>query len=222
MHGFIPSTKNDARQSVKLLEAHGGRRVERHEAHDGRLDVGRRAEVVLAHAHHMVDLCVQLHVGGQAGPERGTGLRDQSHRELALEHQYGHSEERSMRQQAEDERGGYLVGRVGDADVKVGQLCFYKVAYDDLESTLLGPRGKGQFYYYLLSLRGDRGRMVDVLALHALCELGRHARVHFHRRAVLCLLQYSHSQVSCTRPNFKDFIRRAEIGLYGQISSSSE
>lgn len=142
MHGFIPSTKNDARQSVKLLEAYGGRRVERHEAHDGRLDIGRRAEVILAHAHHMVDLCVQLHVGGQAGPERGTGLRNQSHRELALEHQYGHSEERSMRQQAEDERGGYLVGRVGNADVKVGQLCFYKVAYDDLESTLLGPRGQ--------------------------------------------------------------------------------
>jgi hypothetical protein len=61
--------------------------------------------------------------------------------------------------------------------------------------------------------------MVDALALDALCELCRHARVHFHRCAVLCLLQYSHSQISCTRPNFKDFIRRAEIGLYGQISS---
>ena len=64
--------------------------------------------------------------------------------------------------------------------------------------------------------------MVDVLALDTLCELRRHARVHFHRCTVLCLLQYSHSQVSCPRPNFKDFIRRAEIGLYGQISSVLE
>jgi hypothetical protein len=141
MHGLIPATKDDARQPVKLLKAHGRRRVERHEAHDGRLDVRRRAEVVLADAHHMVDLCVQLHVGGQAGPEGRAGLRDEPHGEFALEHQYGHSEERAVREQAEDEWGGDLVGRVGDADVEVGQLCFYKVAYDDLESTLLGPGG---------------------------------------------------------------------------------
>jgi hypothetical protein len=62
----------------------------------------------------------------------------------------------------------------------------------------------------------------DILALDALCELRRHARVHFHGCAVLCLVQYSHSQVSRTRPNFKDFIRRTEIGLYGQISSALE
>lgn len=65
------------------------------------------------------------------------------------------------------------------------------------------------------------GRMVDVLALDTLCELRRHPRVHFHRCAVLCLFQYSHSQVSCARPNFKDFISRAEIGLYGEIISSA-
>ena len=59
--------------------------------------------------------------------------------------------------------------------------------------------------------------VVYVLALDALCEFRRHARVHFHRCAVLCLLQYSHSQVSGTRSNFKDFISWAEIGLYSRI-----
>jgi hypothetical protein len=44
-------------------------------------------------------------------------------------------------QEAEDERGRDLVGCVGDADVKVGELRLHKVANDDLESTLLGPRG---------------------------------------------------------------------------------
>lgn len=139
MYDFISATEEDARQAVKLLEAHRRRRVERHQAHDGRLDVGRRTEVVPAHVHDVVDLGVQLHVRGQAGPERGTGLRDQPHREFALEHQYGHPEERSVGEEAEDEGGRDLVGRVGDADVKVGELRLHKVADDDLESTLRGP-----------------------------------------------------------------------------------
>jgi hypothetical protein len=44
-------------------------------------------------------------------------------------------------QEAEDERGRDLVGRVGDADVKVRELRLHKIADDDLESTLLGPKG---------------------------------------------------------------------------------
>jgi hypothetical protein len=44
-----------------------------------------------------------------------------------------------VREEAEDERGGDLVRRVGDAGVEVGQVCFDKVADDDLESTLFGP-----------------------------------------------------------------------------------
>ena len=87
----------------------------------------------------MVHFGVQLHVGGQARPERGAGLRDEAHRELALEHQDRHAEERAVREQPKDERGGDLVGRVGDADVKVGQLRLDKVADDDLEPMLLGP-----------------------------------------------------------------------------------
>ena len=149
MHRLIPPTKNDACEPIKLLEPHRRRRVERHEAHDGRLDVRRRTEVVPAYAHHQVDFRVELHVRGEARPERGAGLRDEAQRELALEHQDCGAEERAVREEAEDERGGDLVGRVGDADVEVGQLCFHKVADDDLESTLLGPlkKRKGVFFY---------------------------------------------------------------------------
>lgn len=89
----------------------------------------------------MVHLRVQLHVRGQAGPEVRAGTRDEAERELALEHQDRDAAQRAVREQAEDERRGDLVGRVGDADVEVGQLGFDEVADDDLEFALLGPGG---------------------------------------------------------------------------------
>ena len=139
MENFVPAAEYDAREAVKLFKAHRRRRVERHEAHDGRLDVRRRSEVVLAHVHHVVDLGVELHVRGQTRPERGTGLRDEAHRELALEHQYRHAEERPVRQETEDERGRDLVRCVGDADVEVREVRLHEIADYDLESPLLGP-----------------------------------------------------------------------------------
>ena len=96
MHRLIPPTKNDAREPIKLLEPHRRWRVERHEAHDGRLDVRRRAEIVPADAHYVVDLRVELHVRGEARPERGAGLRDEAQRKLALEHQDCGAEERAV------------------------------------------------------------------------------------------------------------------------------
>ena len=66
-------------------------------------------------------------------------------------------------------------------------------------------------------VRGADECVVNVLALDALCELCRHPRVHFHRCAVFCLLQYSHSQISGTWSNFKDFISWAKIGLYSKL-----
>jgi len=62
--------------------------------------------------------------------------------------------------------------------------------------------------------------MKDVLALDALCEFCGHARIHFHCRAVLCLLQYSDSQVSRAWADFENFIRRAEICLDSQSKSA--
>jgi hypothetical protein len=61
----------------------------------------------------------------------------------------------------------------------------------------------------------------DVLALHALCEFRSHPRVHFYGRAVLCLVQYAHSQVSRTGANFKNFIRRPEVCLNNQARAQS-
>jgi hypothetical protein len=73
-------------------------------------------------------------------------------------------------------------------------------------------------FFFGFCVRGDRAKgcvrgWVDVLALDALCELCGHARVHLHCRAMFCLVQYSHSQVSCPWTDFKDLIRRAEVGL---------
>jgi hypothetical protein len=139
MHGFVSAAKYDARKAIELFKAYWRWWVERHEAHDGRLDIGRRSEVVLAHIHHVINLGIELHVRRQTGPESGTGLGDESHRKLTLEHQNRHSKQRTMGQEAEDERGRDLVRCIGDADIKVGELCLHKVAYDDLEPSLLGP-----------------------------------------------------------------------------------
>lgn len=62
MHGLVSAAKYDAREAVELLKAYRRWGVERHDAHDGRLDIWRRAEVVLAYVHHVVDLGVELHV----------------------------------------------------------------------------------------------------------------------------------------------------------------
>ena len=58
--------------------------------------------------------------------------------------------------------------------------------------------------------------MKDVLSLNSFCEFCGHSWVHFDCCAVLCLFQYPHSQVSCSRTDFKDFIRRAEVCLDGE------
>ena len=60
--GLIPATEYDAGESVELFEAHRRRGVKRHDAHDGRLDVWRWSEVVLAHVHDVVDFGVELYV----------------------------------------------------------------------------------------------------------------------------------------------------------------
>jgi hypothetical protein len=140
MDGLIPATEYNPRKAVKLLKSHRRRRIERHNAHDRRLDVRRWAKIVLAHVHHVVDLGVELHVRGQTRPERGTRLGDEPHGEFPLEHQYGHAEERSVRKETEDERRGDLVGCVGDADVEVREFGLHEITDYDLEPTLLGSR----------------------------------------------------------------------------------
>lgn len=60
--GLIPATEYDPGESVELFEVHRRRRVKRHDAHDGRLDVWRWPEVVLAHVHDVVNFGVELYV----------------------------------------------------------------------------------------------------------------------------------------------------------------
>lgn len=43
-----------------------------------------------------------------------------------------------MREELESERGGDLVGDVGDAEVEVGEVDFHDIAVDDLELVLVG------------------------------------------------------------------------------------
>jgi hypothetical protein len=139
MHRLIPPTKQYPRQPIELLELHWRRRVQRHDAHDGRLHERRRAEVVLPDVHEVVHLGVELHIRGEAAPQRSSGARNEAQRELALEHEDRDTEQRAMREEAEDEGGGDLVGRVGDADVEVGKGRFDEVTDHDFELALLGP-----------------------------------------------------------------------------------
>jgi len=64
--------------------------------------------------------------------------REQTHGEFALEHQHGAARRRGHGEEFEDERGGDLVGRVGDADVEVGEGRFYGVADEHGEFLLEG------------------------------------------------------------------------------------
>lgn len=142
MDDFISPRENYPREAVELLEADRRWRVERHDAHDARLHLGCGAEVVLADLHDMIDLSVQLHVRGEAGPEVGAGGRDEAEGELALKHEDGNAEERAVGEESEDEGRRDLVWRVGDADVKVGQFSLDKVADHNVELALLRSKDR--------------------------------------------------------------------------------
>jgi len=57
----------------------------------------------------VVDLGVELHVGGKTVPEIVAGTSYESHGELALEHEDGDAEDGPLRQQLEDEGRGDLL-----------------------------------------------------------------------------------------------------------------
>ena len=148
MYSLVPAPEYDSPQPVELGKLDWRRRVARHHPDDAAFDLRWWTEVVLAHVHHEVDLGVQLDVCGQTRPERGSGGRHQPCRELALEHEDGDAEYRTVGEEPEYERGRYLVRGVGDADVKVGEGGLDEVANDDLELTLFGSgivdvRGRG-------------------------------------------------------------------------------
>ena len=115
-----------------------------------------------------------------------------------------------MGEQSEDKGGRDLVRRVGDADIKIGQLCFHKVTDDDLEPPLLGPgENKGWDEWK----RAGKTWIEYALALYTLYEFGGHARIHLHRGAMFGLLQYPHGEIPSPWTNFEDLIRRMKVGL---------
>lgn len=77
-----------------------------------------------------------MDVGAETGPEGGGGACDETKGEFALEHEDSAAEEGAVGEEAEDERGGDLVGGVGDADVEVGEGGFDEVADYDFEFAL--------------------------------------------------------------------------------------
>lgn len=76
----------------------------------------------------MVDLGVELDVGGETTPEIVAWSSDESESEFALEHEDGTSKEGAVGEKLEDERRGDLVWSIGDADVKVGEFGLAEVS----------------------------------------------------------------------------------------------
>ena len=82
-------------------------------------------------------------------------------------------------------RATYLVGRVADADVKVGQIRLDHVAEQDLEALLLG------------------------LALDALGELGGHPGIQLDGHDLLGLFEDPSRQVARSGADFEDDLEGA-------------
>ena len=99
-----------------------------------------RAPCARARLEQVRDAREQLRVDCQAAVQAIAGARDQAHGELVLEHDDGRAEGRAVRQQLEGERGGDLVGDVGDAHIEVGQLLLHDVALHHLRR--LGGRAR--------------------------------------------------------------------------------
>lgn len=133
----------------------------------------------------MIDLCPHLRIHTKPAVQRIPRPCDQAHRKLALKHKNAHARRRRRRQQLEHERRADLVGRVADANIKVGQVRLDDVAQQDVEAFL--------------------GRC----ALHALGQLGGHARVHFDGDAAFGFGQDARCQIACARTDFEH-----DVGLF--------
>ena len=80
----------------------------------------------------MADAREELRIDSQAAVHGVPRPRNQAHRKFVLKHDDRSAEGGTVRQQLKGERRGYLVGDVGHADVKVGQVCLHHVCLDHL------------------------------------------------------------------------------------------
>lgn len=79
-NGLVATSKEDPGETVKLLEPHRRRWVDRYDPDDGRLDVRWRTEGVLGDFEDVVDFGKELNVGRQSvlEEEEGKGRYDAS------------------------------------------------------------------------------------------------------------------------------------------------
>ena len=85
----------------------------------------------------MIHSCQQLHVNAQPAVHIAARFSDKAHRELSLEHEHCTSKHWSVLKELENKRRRYLIGSVGNAQVKERKLGFDCVALDQLELVLV-------------------------------------------------------------------------------------
>ena len=128
----------------------------------------------------MVHAREQLDVDGQAAVHVGAWLCNESLGKLALKHEHGAPEHRSVLQQFEHKRRRNLVGRVRNADVEKWHFCFDCVSLNKSELVA-------------------HAQLVD-----SLCNFSNHAWVNFHCNYLFASLKQLNSQVTRTWSNLED------------------
>eukprot|EP01137_Pigoraptor_chileana_P036921 Opistho-2@33260 len=186
---LVLAHKGYAHKAVPLLKVDGRRRVAGLQAHNARLNLGRGAEVVLAHLHEVVHPREQLCVDRQAAVQCVAGLCDETLCKFALEHEHRTSEERPVQQQLEHKRRRNLIWHVGNTHVKKGKLSLQKVADNNFEFALFGS------------------------SLDTLLEFSNETSIDLRGNDLLHLLQHLHRQISRTRTDLKDSVRWSQSRL---------
>ena len=184
--GLVLSAEAKPHEAVPLSEVDLDGRVPRLDSHHAALHLRRGLEVVLADLEKVADPCKELRVHRQPAVQGLTGLGHQPHGKLALEHQDGSAEQGPVAQELEGQRRGDLIGRVGYADVEVREIMLQHVSLNDLKlARLWGP-------------------------LEPTLELENHAGVHLVRYHLLGNFQELCGQVSRSRSDLQDHVRRLD------------
>ena len=103
-----------------------------------------------------------------------------------------------------------LIRGVGDADIEEGQVLLNEVPDKDFQALGFGSACSQHLLRRPSVLAREQGAD-DALSLHALGELGGHARVHLDGEAVLALLQDANRQVAGAGANLEHAIGRAQV-----------
>lgn len=114
-----------------------------------------------------------------------------------------------MGKQAKDEGRRDLIGRVGNANVEIGQVSFDKVANDNVEFSLFGS-GMNQCW---MACDGREKECRYALSLDTLRDFCCHPRVHLYSGDMFGFFKNSDRQISSAGTNLQDFVRGTKIRL---------